>query len=165
MSCSCDKCAVILITSIAISLFCLDICIVKLGGLDSFIYGKDFKNKSCDLVEGKQHFEMKIPYKPKSYHLNRAGSNLLQFFKLPELSVCVSKCPYHTNTTDLLLDSGYGRLFDTNGDFICGKLPDYVGPYQLQGGRCNPKGTIEVYFSSKGVFHQEKVCYLVFHVN
>ena len=105
---------------------------------------------------------MRFSYKPKSYHLNKLNSKLLDFSKLPKLSVCVSECPYRENATDLLVESGYRRLFDSEGGFVCGEVPDYIGLYQLEEGRCNPAGTLEDRFSAgEAAFYNENVSCLL----
>ena len=156
MSCSKAKYYILAFTFLAIALLC--VLYVKNGGLDGLIYGRDFENNPCTLSEGKQYFNIKIPYKPKSYYYNKLGSKLLRFYKLPELSVCVPKCPDRENTTDLLVNNGYGRLFDWNGGFVCGKVPDYVGPYHLRGERCYSEEVAENIFSTDEVFYQQTVC-------
>ena len=162
MSCSCADVAFYAFLFVTAISFCLFVFVsvwsVCNGDLDVLTHGKDFEKSPCGFKQGKQHFEMRIPYKPKSYHLNKLNSKLLDFSKLPKLSVCVSECPYRENATDLLVESGYRRLFDSEGGFVCGEVPDYIGLYQLEEGRCNPAGTLEDRFSAgETAFHNENV--------
>ena len=107
-----------------------NISFVKEGNLDAFIYGKDFKNKPCGLMNGKQQFKLSLPFIPKAIFSNAKN-----------ISFCVSQCPkWVKNTTELLIEGGYGHLFEFHNNvtskFLCGTIPNSNGFYQLQGGRC-----------------------------
>ena len=151
--------AFVLVTTIVFFSFVFgSLASVLFGGLGALTHGKDFENSPCSSLEGDERFQVKIPYKPKSYLLNKQSGKLLEFLKLPELSVCVAECPYQEKTTKMLIENGYGSLFDFEGGFVCGKLPKHIGPYKLVGGRCYPTGTSEVHFSTgEAVFYNENV--------
>jgi len=134
MGCSSLKvlniCVMILVLFNVASTLYYNISFVKEGNLDAFIYGKDFKNKPCGLMDGKQQFKLSLPFIPKAI-----------FSYAKNMSFCVSQCPkWVKNTTELLIEGGYGHLFEFHSNvtskFLCGTIPNSNGFYRLQGGRC-----------------------------
>ena len=147
-----NTCFIILAVLNVTSILYYNISSVSEGKLKTFIYGKDFKNKPCGLMDGKQQFQINLPYKPSAHWTDA------QY-----MSFCVPRCPgYIGNTTRLLIEGGYGHLFEFHRNeiskFLCGTLPGSISSYSLQGGRCKKVG--EFYIPQLTYYYKVSCCLL-----